>query len=200
MRCLMCGKEKGTGSLKDILFGKDPLCEECRSQWVKINYSFMLEGVPVFCPYLYEEHFSAALIQYKECGDEALKDVFLYEYRRYLRMHYPGYTLCLLPSSEKKREERGFSHLYGMFESAGMPMMEPFVKLSDVSQKKQNRLERQEMTHGIALKEGIVLPERILLCDDTVTTGSTMKGALNVLPERKVKIFALSCSRFHLPS
>ena len=196
MRCLMCGAGKDCGTFRDIFDGEDPLCQACRSRWRKKKIHFRLEGIPAESSYVYNEAFSSCLIQFKEQGDEALKDVFLYEVRSRLRMRYRGYTLCLMPSSPEKYRERGFHHLSAMFESLGLPMTEPFVKISEQSQKKLGRRERLEMKSLIALKEGAVLPEKVLLCDDTVTTGATLAGALSALPEnvRKVRIYTVSAN------
>ena len=52
------------------------------------------------------------------------------------------------------------------------------------------------MKELIRLKEGIVLPQKVLLCDDTVTTGATLLGALSVLPQNvgKVRIYTVSAN------
>ena len=71
----------------------------------------------------YNDAFRSTLIQYKECYDEALKDVFLYPTRKKIRNYLRGYTLILMPSTKEKLEERGFSHLKFMFSSLKLPML-----------------------------------------------------------------------------
>ena len=53
------------------------------------------------------------------------------------------------------------------------------------------------MEHGIVLKQGILLPEKTVLCDDTLTSGATMKGALNALEKKpgKLRIYTVSINR-----
>ncbi len=196
MRCLMCGKSRDEGTFRDLFDPQDPLCENCRSQWRKKHIRFRLDGVPVESSYVYNDAFSRCLIQFKELNDEALQDVFLYEVVSRLRFRYRGYTLCLLPSSEEKTNRRGFSHLRLMFACLKMPMIEPFVKVADQDQKHLGREERLAMRDYIALKDGVQLPEKILLCDDTITTGATMLGALAALGRKagKVCIYAVSAN------
>lgn len=196
MRCLMCGSLMDQGTFRDIFDGSDPLCQTCRSEWQKKKIRFRLEGVKAESSYVYNSAFSGCLIQYKELGDEALKDVFLHEVRSELRRRYHGYTLCLLPSSREKQEQRGFSHLAEMFACLKLPVIEPFVKTGGWDQKNLGREERLQMKEMIRLKEGIVLPRKILLCDDTVTTGATLLGALSCLPEKglKVRIYTVSAN------
>lgn len=196
MYCLMCGKEKSTGFLNDIIFGDDPLCVECRSKWKRMNHTFQIDGISAFSPYLYEDEFSHCLIQFKECGDEALKDVFLFDMQKEFKKKYRGYTLCLMPSSTLK-EARGFSHLQKMFECLKMDILLPFEKVEDSSQKHLSSARRMDMIHGIRLKEQIVLPKKILLCDDTITTGSTIRGALSCLDKDKhnIQVFSISINK-----
>lgn len=194
MRCVMCGKEFGEGSLRDILFGEDPLCLSCRSQWFHQPQRYRVNGVLGESDYLYNEAFSSCLIQFKECGDEALKDIFLFEAKRRIARKYRGWTLCLMPSSQEKQERRGFSHLQEIFANAGLEILEPFVKTEDIVQKKRSYAERQQMKAKIRLKEGVLLPDRILLCDDVITTGATIKGALCCIEKEKylVRIYTVA--------
>lgn len=192
MRCLMCAKKLSEGSWKDVLFIGDPLCEKCRKQWERRKISFEVEGIHGNASYIYNKAFSSCLIQFKECNDEALKDVFLYEVKNSLQRKYHGYTLCLMPSSAEKIKERGFSHLKEMFSCLHMEILEPFEKQGTQSQKKLPLYLRKELAHQIKLKEGIHLPDKILLCDDTITSGSTLKGAIQCLP-RKGKAIQIYC-------
>ena len=198
MRCLMCGKLMTKETFADLFRKEDVLCTDCRDGWKRIGRRFRFQGRNAFALYEYNAAFSSCLLQFKECGDEALKTVFLYPDRRLLRRMYHGRTLLLLPSSEEKQKERGFSHLRELFEGIGLPMIEPFVKTGEQSQKSLGRKERREMSRGIILKPGIALPRRCVLADDVITTGSTMKGALSVLPEGlDIRIFACALTPSH---
>lgn len=194
MRCLMCGKDLMEGSLTDILIGEDPLCSSCRSQWEKIRWRFRFHGVPVYASYLYNEAFSACLIQYKECCDEALADVFLTEEKNRVKRMYRGWTMIPMPSTPERQTQRGFHHLRGMLACTGLPVLDAFEKTAAGEQKKQDRAGRLKMADAIRLKEDAVLPEKIVLFDDTVTTGSTILGALRCLEGRniQIRIYAVS--------
>ena len=198
MRCLLCGCEMQQGSLRDILFNEDIICEACRSKWERKKIDFRLDGIRVRSDYVYNDAFSECLIQYKECCDEALKDVFLYRIKDVIRKRYKGYTVCLMPSSTTKLAVRGFNHLAGMYESLGMKMIEPFEKVEEKDQKGAGRMERRSMEHGIRLKPDVQLPKKLLLCDDTITTGSTLKGALRVLDHNshRIEIYCVSANHF----
>ena len=196
MRCLMCQKKFSEGTWQDIFLQDDPLCYECRSKWERKKIRFKFEGVPVRSSYVYNEAFSSCLIQYKECYDEALKDIFLYEVKNQLKRMYPGYTFLLMPSSQTKEKERGFSHLEKIFEDTNIPTLQPFIKDVDVAQKGLTKEERLNMSKHIYLKEDVSLPKKIVLFDDTITTGATISGALSCLDKdrHKIRIYTLSAN------
>lgn len=197
MRCLLCACNKEDASLSDLLDGTDPICQTCRRKWERKDLYFKLEGIPCYAPYVYNDAFSECLLQFKECGDEALKDVFLYEIRKQFRRKYRGYTILLMPSSTQKREERGFSHLEEIFSCTKMPMLDVLAKAENISQKQKTFQERMEMKQKIQLKTDMKLPDRILLVDDTITSGATMLGALACIKDkcRKVRIFSVSANQ-----
>ena len=195
MRCLMCGKDTGISErIGDILFYEDMICRSCRAGFHPYGKAGRFSGVRTEILYVYEDMMRSALIQFKECGDEALKDVFLYRERTRLRLKYHGYTLLLMPSGKTKTERRGFSHLREMFSSLCLPMEEPFAQTAEMDQKGKNRRERERMAANIILKKDAVLPEKILLADDVITTGSTLRGALRLLDDKKhtIRILAVS--------
>ncbi len=190
MRCLMCGRSIRRDSAGELFRKEDVLCSFCRDSWKRIERHTSIEGIPVYAVYEYNNAFASCLLQYKECMDEALKPVFLYPDRNRLKRMYRGRTLLLMPSSSDKEAERGFSHLRGIFESLGLLMEEPFVKTDSISQKKKNAAERGEMQYQIALKPDVTIPKRVVLADDVITTGSTIRGALYCLPKgTDVRIF-----------
>lgn len=197
MRCLMCDKEKWVGSLVDIMMPDDPLCEECRKKWEKKRFQFLYDGIPIESTYIYNEAFSKCLIQYKEYKDEALKDVFLFGEKLHIFRKYYGYTVVLLPSSQQKEKERGFNHLREMFRNVKLPMLDALYKLENVDQKELSILEREKMKGLIGLKEGIDLPKKVLLVDDTITTGATLSGALRCIRKKckKIRIYTVSYNR-----
>ncbi|MBQ9154552.1 MAG: ComF family protein [Solobacterium sp.] len=195
MRCLMCGKRmEESGWITDALFRDDPLCRACRDTWQRYEGRREVNGIRVHSLYRYSGGFRTALLQYKECGDEALRDVFLFQDVRKLRLKYHGYTLVLMPSTEHKRRQRGFDHLEGMFACLKLPCISPFEKTVQTDQKLISRLQRRNMEHSIILKSGITLPKKILLADDVITTGSTLKGALAAIRAEEHQIRILTAA------
>ena len=200
MRCLMCGMEKGEGDFIDILENDDPLCHTCRSYLTKIKFRMQFHGYKLYASYLYDDAFAKILVQYKECFDEALKTVFLYPLRWWLTLRFFGYTVCYLPSSKEKIAKRGFHHLEKMFSLLSLRQLDLFEKVNDFDQKNRSVEERMKMSDNIVLKKNCVVPKKILLVDDTITTGASMLGALHCLKDYdcKIVIYVVSVNRLWL--
>ena len=107
---------------------------------------------------------------------------------------FRGWTLLLMPSAAEKEEARGFHTLPPIFACLDLAMMEPFEKISSAEQKRLGRAGRMGMSHSIRLKPGIELPQRCLLADDVITTGSTIRGALACMPSGRCRIEILACA------
>ncbi len=189
MRCLWCGKDTER-TLSGIFTDDDVLCSVCRAEWRKNTDDVRIGLYRADVLYRYNDAASSVLRQYKELGDEALKDVFLYRHRNRIRRKYRGYTVLLMPSTEERIRERGFHHLAEMYAQTGLPVLDCFEKKDHGDQKNRNRPERQRIV--IRLKEGTELPYRIVLADDVITTGATMRAALSCIDARMHRIRVLS--------
>lgn len=179
-RCLWCDGdvEKGHNILK-ILMGNLMLCGKCQRQFKIIKEEFVVDKIKGLALYEYNDFFSSVLIQYKECFDEVLNDVFLQGFNRYITHKYRGYTLVGIPSSKQKYEERGFNHVKQIFENVRLPWCDVLEKRSNIDQKKLSLKQRKNI--DLALIEGIKIPDKILLVDDVYTTGSTIRKAIALL-------------------
>lgn len=193
-RCLLCHEDLYEGrSLSEVLLKDDVLCGKCRHEWVVNKRYYFIDGVKAYSPYIYNDAFAQCLLQYKECFDEALAPVFLFEYLDWFKRKYRGYTLIPVPSSYEKVKERGFDHVVKIFEGCGLQVLNALEKVRNEDQREKSFEERKCMEDGIRLKDGIILPKKILLVDDVCTTGSSLRGALRAIGKNKrVKIFTIA--------
>lgn len=181
-KCLYCQRDKlHNTSLLYYLGNDDCLCECCRKQLEYKPITVTLHGVKIRSYYLYNDALKSLVLQYKECYDEALKDVFFYDLKWKLRIKYYGYTIVTCPSSKSNLERRGFNHMNLMCESIGLKIADILVKKEDISQNNLNHEGRERMLTNISIKPGTAIPNKILLIDDILTTGSTIVGAYKAL-------------------
>lgn len=196
MRCLLCDRILNQ-SFRELFFSGDPLCEDCRRQLQSKKIKFHLEGVELQSDYVYDAFYSKLLRQYKETGDYVLKNVFLYGLRWKLWRRYRGYTMVYMPSRQAKNLERGFFALREIFKSLPLEQKELFMKTGLKDQKELSFQEREKVGSNICFIPGITLPKKILIVDDTITSGASLKALLNLLKGKnlEVKIYCISVNR-----
>lgn len=193
MKCLYCDEDYyKNSSIIHYLFDKDPLCERCRQALIFKPNIIKKEELKVKSFYIYNKMFSSLILQYKECMDEALKDIFIYPVRAYLRMRYYKYTLVYVPSSKKNLERRGFNHLVLMFQSLKLNSADILEKIEDISQNNLSIDKRKRMITNIRLKDGVKVPKHILLVDDVYTSGSSIYGSYLALKNYSKDIKAIT--------
>ena len=159
----------------------------------------MLGDLKVESFYDYDGIFKSLLLQYKECCDEALKNVFLYGLKDYIRIRYAGYRILFVPSSARKRQMRGFDHLELMFEDVRLPRVGGLRMKEDLVQEGKGAEERSRMRQNY-FYEGDP-PGRVLIVDDVITTGSSMRGVYEAIRGRTRHVRALSLANkyYHFP-
>ena len=186
-QCKLCHDNIYNGTLYHYLFTNDIICYKCRKLWNYKPTTIKRYNIKIRSYYTYEST-RHAIIQYKECYDESLYDIFLYRILWDIKLRYIGYTIILAPSSNKALNERGFNHLYLIFKCLNMPILDVLYKISNKQQKTNNYQDRKEIINDIKIKKDIVLPKKILVVDDIVTSGGTILAIKECLKDYNIKI------------
>ncbi|MFI3284348.1 MAG: phosphoribosyltransferase family protein [Erysipelotrichaceae bacterium] len=168
-------KELSNRHILDVFYYQDVLCDACRDKFEIKRKVVDLKTFKVESFYVYNEAFKQAILQYKECCDEALAPLFIYPIYWYLKLRYYGFTFVVIPSSKQAIEKRGFHHVAQMLEVAGFKTLSIFEKNEDLKQSSMPKNRRNEIEEHIVLKKNCEVPDKVLLVDDILTTGSTMK-------------------------
>ena len=192
-RCIYCDRKMDKVNLTNIFLEEDLLCIDCRSKLTKDIKYIDIGPIKVETFYDYDSLFKSLLIQYKECLDEALKDVFLYTLKDYIRYKYHGYKIMFIPSSKQKLEKRGFNHLEGIFEKVKLEKIDGLKMKEELVQEGKNLSQREVMVNNY-IYEGKTI-DKVLLVDDVLTTGSSMLGAYNAIKPYVNKVKGLTLAR-----
>ncbi|MDD5983065.1 MAG: hypothetical protein PUC07_04605 [Solobacterium sp.] len=193
MKCLYCDREIVTESFYSLLFERDMLCSHCRRELGLRQRRFMLDGVKCEYFYSYNSLFKQLLLQYKECYDEALKDVFLYGIKEKLMIKYYGYKILYVPSSKEKLEQRGFNHLEQIFSVLNLEEVRGLKMKKELCQQNKDLTSRSLMIDNY-IYEGKEC-DKLLIVDDVCTSGSTLKGVFKAVKPYAKEIRALVLAR-----
>jgi competence protein ComFC len=180
--CKICFKDFKRESIISFFNEEVPICPEC---FKKMNYSLSfgrIEGYRIMSLAPYAPPLSELLIRYKETLDYELYGVFISEYASLLKIMYAGFTVVFVPSSPAKLSKRGFDHLEMIFSLLHLKTLKILTKENGIDQKKKNAEDRKKSASLFSIHGGEkVSGRRILLVDDVITSGTSLKACLHLL-------------------
>ncbi|MGL5978509.1 MAG: ComF family protein [Erysipelotrichaceae bacterium] len=195
--CRICMKDLNCGlGLFQYLLQRDCVCGDCRQQFQISKQPITRLDIAIDYCYQYDETIENLLYQFKEARDVALAPVFLRPFCKQIEQRYQGYTIVFVPSSSSKTIDRGFLPLRLLFEEVNLVKIEVFDKAESYQQKKKNRSKRVEIHDAITCRK-TQIPERVLLVDDVVTTGNTIRTCYDQLADKQatVRVFAITVKK-----
>ena len=195
-RCLICN-EVIEPNFNDLFCAEDKVCFKCVKGFEVRNSRFVIDGVKGIILFYYNDFFKELLYRYKGCYDYVLKDVFLSYKIRKFQKKYKGYTLVLAPSNKDEESRRGFNHLEQIFKGLNLPILKCFKKTKKWKQSDKNIEERKGIQNVIKIdKSCLKHVKKVLIVDDVLTSGSTIKTLISQLPsdvDKKVLVLSSNC-------
>lgn len=147
-----------------------------------------IDSVKVNILYEYNDFFRSTLYQYKGCGDIELAPIFLNYHRAFLQIKYYGYLLIPAPSHAMHDEERGFNHIIRIVDGLKLTIINAIEKVIKRKQTDLKREERMKVGEILRWKDNFsIRNKKILIVDDVMTTGSTIKACINLVKQQKPK-------------
>lgn len=204
--CLGCGQESDwicSPCRRDLLTQREELCfcgkAGSDGLCAKHKEQLKLDGLTTL--FSYAAPAARELIhQIKYRGHtDAVNFLARYYQKKVLaRLPRGEWAVAAVPLSKERRRTRGFNQSKLIAKKLAEPVYdycELLTKKRDTKpQVKLRRAERQKnLTKAFAIKPGIEIPEQVILVDDVITTGSTLKEAVKVLRKAgAVKVWALT--------
>lgn len=194
-RCLVCNEilqENFTS-----LLNENKMCYRCFEKLKKRNKRFKIKGVDGLVLFYYNDFFKDILFRYKGCYDYVLKDIFLEYNLDYLKRKYKGYSIVLAPSNKESEEKRNFNHLESIFSMLNLPIIKCFYKIKKWKQSDHKYEERANIQNVIKIDKSMLNGvKKVLIVDDVLTSGSTIKTLISLLPtnvDKKVLVLSSNC-------
>lgn len=182
-KCRACGREYV--SLLGLVSKQPPFCPQCLQKENEPLHELDFDGTKVTYVHEYSLETMGQLVNLKGNGEEAYKDLLIPPHtRKILKRKYRGATFVYMPSSKEADEERGFRHLEVLFGKISKKSSYPLYKKVNYKQSRLSLEERGNVIQRLGVHEKEVkrlAGERIVLVDDVMTSGATLKGAKTLL-------------------
>ncbi len=197
--CKVCFKEIRNKSFHH-LFNNASICDKCLQKYHPKFKQFIFEGINALSIYEYKDTIKEKLFAFKGCYDYELYSTFLNIYENELRIKYIGFYIVFVPSTKESNEARGFNHVKEMFKFLKLPELDLLRKEGNDKQAKSTYQERKKVGKHIVLASKIDLRnKKILLVDDVITTGATLKASINLIKSLnplKIEILTMAKREF----
>ncbi len=206
INCLSCGRESDwicPDCRRNLQFHREELCfcgkHATNGLCAKHRAILGLDGLSTL--FSYDELAIRELIhqiKYRRHTDGITFIARHYSRKILARLPRGEWIVTAVPLSRERQRKRGFNQSRLLAKKIAEPAYEYadlLVKRRETKpQVKLNKTEREKnVRRAFAVKAGAVIPEQVILVDDVVTTGSTLKEAAAVLRKTGVqKIWALT--------
>lgn len=195
-RCVGCSRSAGL------------LCARCSREWGK-SISNTIHGVPLISSAYYSQQVAQIVLRAKENNDSRARRILA----NAIANHIQKPQLILpIPSSALNTRRRGFDHSLLLAQEVarltGSTVWSGLVVNRRI--KDQTRLSHAKrfinLSGSYSLKEGNVSNFPVVLIDDLVTTGASMKEAIRVLHSEKgsesrtIRAISACIASHHLPN
>ena len=185
--CKICFKDINIDNLHSLIHFPI-ICNSCIKNMNPVLKNFYIDDVTGLFLYEYNEEIRKLIFLYKGNKDYELKDVFIYNYKAYLKYLFKGYEAIYVPSSEDRVKERGFNHCKELFNLLSLKENSKAIKLANDKQSSKNYKERINNKGNFKLlNPELIKDKKILILDDICTTGSTLKEMIRIIKNHNPK-------------
>nr|WP_319487943.1 ComF family protein [uncultured Caproiciproducens sp.] len=193
-RCIFC---------RGIALSGNRICEKCTDEISHMTADkciyLPVAGETVLCtaPYLYQGKIRESIIRFKFYGQQHFADFYAAGMSEQVRKNCPDSqfdTVTPVPISSERYKVRGYNQsellARAVAECLQLPFGEYLVKIKD--NREQHKLSKKDRRSNVS---GVYLPKdrdkiagkSILLIDDIVTTGATLRECASVLLQSGAK-------------
>ena len=181
------------------------LCKDCLKKLDYVANNFMVDDIDAHAVYFYNETMKKLIADYKFNRNTSLSKVFasiIFDYAKVHNLFNVDYILPS-PSSKETIKSRGFDHIKMIcdyfIDGINPSYLDSFTK--NINTKAQHKLAKEERAYnlkGAFTFGGDLAGKSVLIIDDLITTGSTIKEISRILKNANVKeVTALAITSEH---
>jgi predicted amidophosphoribosyltransferase len=201
-KCLVCNSIVES-SLNNLISGNTQICHTCFNNMKPVIKKVKIAGVKGLLLYSYNEFSRNIILQIKANYDLELAKYILAPLKPFLREKYAKYALVPIPSTNSSNKARGFNHVEVIFSLLGLPILNLFEKVGNYKQANIKFEDRNQISNNIKLISNVEIPSKIVVIDDIITSGSSLRSLLYELKSKGVKnltfiILADNCRKIKL--
>ena len=201
-KCLVCNSFVES-SLNNLISGNTYICHTCFNKMKPIIKKVKIAGIKGLLLYSYNDFSRSLILQIKANHDLELAKYILTPLKSFLREKYSKYTLVPIPSTNSSNKARGFNHVEVIFSQLGLPIINLFEKVGNYKQANIKFEDRHQIINKIKFINNVDIPSKIVVIDDIITSGSSLKTLLSLLQQKGVKnltfiILANNCRKIKL--
>jgi ComF family protein len=201
-KCLVCNNYVES-SLNNLISNNTSICQTCFTAMKPIIKSIRIENIKGLILFSYNDFTRNLILQVKANYDLELAKHLLAPLKSFLKENYKKYILVPIPSTKASNKARGFNHVEAIFSLLGLPVTNLFEKVGNYKQASIKFEMRSQISNKIKLISGVEIPSKIVIIDDIITSGSSLKTVLSILKEKGVKnltfiIVADNCRKIKL--
>lgn len=199
--CKNCFNDSSEKSFHELFIIDNKICSDCIFKMHPFFKEFKILNVNGLAIFPYKDLVKDMIFRFKGCYDFEMKYTFLSFFKKELKAKYKNYILIPSPSFIESNNERGFNHVVEAFSILKIPIMQLLIKTQNRSQHKLGFNERLKIGEIIEIvnKNINLSDKKILLVDDIVTTGSTLKSSIELLKKykpKKIQILVIAKTEF----
>ena len=199
--CKICFKEFSINSTRTLISKNIHVCDKCFQKYKAKFTEFKIDKIKGISIYDYDESIRELIYQFKGCYDIELGSLFLEPYIKYIRYKYKGYYLLPIPSYYKDDARREFNHVIEAFNALKLPYLSIVEKKDEYKQSDQRKEDRINIKYHLKVSDlENIKNKKILLVDDVITTGSTLRACINLIKPghpKDIKILTIAKTKHH---
>lgn len=188
VRCRICFNDIIDMNIHQLLHSHIFICQKCQNQFRTLFEISNVANVKVLSIYEYNEFFRSVIYKLKACADVEIAPALLAFHNPVLKRKYCRHIVIPAPSHPAHDQSRGFNHVEAIFSGIAKQFVKAITKIEERKQTDLSAEQRKEIGKILRWNDDVdVSGKNVLLVDDVMTTGSTIRACVQMIAAHGAK-------------